>query len=334
MLRNNFLNNTASLGSDVSAIQGAGGNISYKDGDRLIVKASGTYLSDALKRNIFVELSRMEVLKLVDERCDNFATLLPAGELRPSIETPLHALMPQEIVIHAHCVHTIAHTVMGRSIAEFQELLPKFRVALIPYKRPGLPLSLAVKKALLEQEYDVLILQNHGIVIGADNVERAFAMLEAVRHSLTLQSRALVAYQPEQLHICNDAGWLEDSPAAWHSLACDAVSLHCVSAGPLYPDHVVFLGDSIPIAQKNERLTSACQRFRLEAGFDPNYMIFPTIGILVAPNCTVTQRTMLEALSLVASRVIPDATVHTLTPEQTAELASWEAEKYRQSLNN
>ena len=48
---NNFCSN---LGKDSLLIQGAGGNISWKDGNKLWIKASGTWLADANIMDIFV----------------------------------------------------------------------------------------------------------------------------------------------------------------------------------------------------------------------------------------------------------------------------------------
>ena len=45
------------IGDDLDLIQGAGGNTSEKIGDELWVKASGCWLSDALKKNIFISVN-------------------------------------------------------------------------------------------------------------------------------------------------------------------------------------------------------------------------------------------------------------------------------------
>jgi rhamnose utilization protein RhaD (predicted bifunctional aldolase and dehydrogenase) len=60
---NNCLNRLCvSLAADSLLIQGSGGNISIKDGNTLYIKASGFSMSDALAKNIFISVSRSEVL--------------------------------------------------------------------------------------------------------------------------------------------------------------------------------------------------------------------------------------------------------------------------------
>ena len=49
------------LGNNLDWIQGAGGNTSVKDNGILWVKASGYWLSDAQKNNIFTPLNRKAV---------------------------------------------------------------------------------------------------------------------------------------------------------------------------------------------------------------------------------------------------------------------------------
>jgi rhamnose utilization protein RhaD (predicted bifunctional aldolase and dehydrogenase) len=46
----------------------------------------------------------------------------PSG-LRPSIETTVHALMPQRVVLHVHCVDTISLAVRAEGPRAFADLL-------------------------------------------------------------------------------------------------------------------------------------------------------------------------------------------------------------------
>ena len=76
--------------------------------------------------------------------------------LRPSIETTVHALMPQRVVVHVHCVNTIAWAI--RSDAEARQ-----RVADLGEVLAGL--------RVLEPRADVLDLaDDHGPVVAPDAV--------------------------------------------------------------------------------------------------------------------------------------------------------------------
>src|SRR3990172_12549832 len=104
-------------GSDPSHIIAGGGNTSIKKGDRLWIKASGQALA-AIDPSGFLELRLPEVLGILDrkdwssdrdEREEQIVqTLLnarvnpPHPDMRPSVESTLHALMPQTFVLHTH----------------------------------------------------------------------------------------------------------------------------------------------------------------------------------------------------------------------------------------
>ena len=95
----------ARIGSDPMMVQGAGGNVSWKDGDVLWVKASGTWLKDALKQDIFVPVD-LRSLNVGFEN-NNFSVqpqVVGQTSLRPSIETLLHGLMPHPMVVHLHAL--------------------------------------------------------------------------------------------------------------------------------------------------------------------------------------------------------------------------------------
>src|SRR5579859_2335776 len=103
---------SARIGADPLLVQGPGGNTSVKLGDVMWIKASGMRLADAETREVFAAVD-LPSLKAAVERDDPRAdqpshfALRPEG-LRPSIETCLHAVFPQRVVIHVHCVKTLA----------------------------------------------------------------------------------------------------------------------------------------------------------------------------------------------------------------------------------
>ena len=51
-----FLKFCEKLGKDSTFVQGAGGNISIKDGEYLYIKGSGKWISNAVNENIFAIL--------------------------------------------------------------------------------------------------------------------------------------------------------------------------------------------------------------------------------------------------------------------------------------
>ncbi len=169
---------SARVGANPLLVQGPGGNTSVKDGGVMWIKASGTWLAEAETRDIFVPLDHQRLVAALERDDPDCATCmayvrtdLNALGLRPSIETSVHALMPQPVVFHVHCVETIAWAIRDGAERLLAEPLAAFNWAFVPYARPGLPLAAAIR-ARLRPGTDVLVLGNHGLAVAADTVGR------------------------------------------------------------------------------------------------------------------------------------------------------------------
>ncbi len=164
---------SARAGADPLLVQAAGGNTSLKDDGVMWIKASGTWLKDAASRDIFVPVDQAALVDALAQRDPAADACLPfvradlnSTGLRPSIETSVHALMPHRIVVHVHCVNTIAWAIRGDAEERLAERLREFAWAFVPYARPGLPLAEAIA-ARQRPGIDVLVLGNHGLVVGS-----------------------------------------------------------------------------------------------------------------------------------------------------------------------
>ena len=99
---------SARLGKDSAHIQGPGGNTSVKRNGTMLVKTSGSWLSDALKQNIFVSVNLTQTLNQLHSS-DNPVVVTGTEndqyiDGRPSIETWVHACINKKFVIHTHSV--------------------------------------------------------------------------------------------------------------------------------------------------------------------------------------------------------------------------------------
>ena len=174
---------SAKIGGDPLLVQGAGGNVSWKTVDTLWIKASGTWLADALISDIFVPVDLQDLHQSI--RSGNFAatpTLKSPSSLKPSIETMLHAIMPHSVVVHVHAIEALAHLVRKDCAQTLKSLLGEsVRWALVPYHKPGPELATAVQLALSSQpRTDVLFLQNHGVVVGGETVAEVENLLQEI----------------------------------------------------------------------------------------------------------------------------------------------------------
>lgn len=311
--------------------QGAGGNTSLKEENTLWVKASGRWLKHAQESDIFVPMDLGGVRRLIDAGSDEGIaglSLAPDSPLRPSIETTLHALMPQRVVLHCHSIRTLAFAARMDARARLDERLDGLNWAFVPYRRPGMPLTLVIRDLLQDAVPDVLVLGNHGLVVAGEEFEDAEALLEEVESRLDAPTRESGAPRLDLLsEIAHGTPYRMPSFEVVHGLATNHDAIRVASKGSLYPDHVVFLGRGAARIGTRAELDAL-----VENGVLPGLVLVEGFGALVRSNLSVNAEEMVRALALVVEKVDADAALKYLTLEEEGELLCWDAEKYRQSL--
>ena len=335
-----LLDLSARVGADPELVQGAGGNTSIKEGGTLWIKASGLWLAHARARDVMVPVALDPLLDALGredpaaEKAQDFViTALNPSGLRPSIETTVHALMPQKVVVHVHCVETIAAAVQANAAALAAEKLRGIPYAFVPYARPGLPLARAIAERI-EADTSILVLGNHGLAVAADTVEDAGRLLGEVSNRFSVPVRPAPAADLAALSrlAVNSAYRLPDDERL-HDAATDLESCRIAAGGSLYPDHVIFLGKGSVIAAPGDNALSLEEGFRATGQSLPPVLLFPGKGALVLKDISAGALAMARCLSDVTARIPAGARLRYLTDAENAELLGWDAEKYRQQLN-
>jgi rhamnose utilization protein RhaD (predicted bifunctional aldolase and dehydrogenase) len=143
-------------GKDPALVQGGGGNTSVKtdDGKYMFIKASGSALKDMNAEHGWRRLRLDKVIEIVKDKqlaklpaqtreqeivnrlllaCDDKI----ASDVRPSIETPLHAILGK-CVIHLHPVAVLSYACAKNGQREIEKLFKgeKYPPLWIPYVMP------------------------------------------------------------------------------------------------------------------------------------------------------------------------------------------------------
>jgi rhamnose utilization protein RhaD (predicted bifunctional aldolase and dehydrogenase) len=329
---------SAKLGANSLRTQGAGGNTSIKQDGLMWIKASGTWLSDALAQDIMTPVRLDSLREAIAEghpraaaATDFVDAQLNASGLRPSIETSVHAIMPSPVVVHIHCVNTIALAVRhdGESLVR-DRLRPQGDVALafIPYRKPGLPLAWAITERLTRGT-NVLVLANHGLVVAGETVEEVADRIERVCDALSAPARTARQADTEKLaSIVEGSDYRLPHDPTVHAIALDPKSMASARLGSLYPDHVVFLGPGLTEAS----VDGGRLRLALEGRHPPLMMALSGIGVVLHRSTSKNAEAMARCLADVAARIPEGAPIRVLTSAEEQELTNWEAETYRQSV--
>jgi rhamnose utilization protein RhaD (predicted bifunctional aldolase and dehydrogenase) len=322
---------SARVGANLDLVQAGGGNTSIKRDGTLWVKASGKWLIHAAEDDMFLPVPMSDIARQLaaeDEKFPEYLTRTGVA-LRPSVETAVHAVMPQQAVIHVHSVRTIAWAARAKGEAGVTPLLAGLNWSWIPYTHPGIPLAIRIQHESAKRP-NVLILENHGLVVAAENCGAAEQLLREVEQRLEGPVRHAPPPDLERLHdFAQGSDWEIPADKEVHALATESKSWEIAIGGTLFPDQCVYLGPGAALAQAGDTLETAVERYRPAYEFDPVFLIVAGSGVLVKRGMKRAAQELLVCLKRVIERIPQDAQPVYLPPSQVARLMNWDAEKYR-----
>ena len=272
------------LGGDRRLVLHGGGNTSVKTcmrdvyGDEvrvLCVKGSGWDLATiepeghpAVRLEPLLRLRRLD--KLTDEEMVSVqrANLLDSAAPNPSVETLLHAFLPQKFVDHTHSVAAVAIA----DQPEVEEICRRIygeRLACVPYVLPGFGLAKAAASAFeANPEVEGLMLIKHGIfTFGAtarEAYERMIELVTLAESYIAVTARPRPKPREQSRHPATDEAellaalrgmlgsaaqgkwprhWIMDcrkGPDIEAFLGDDKLAA-CALRGPATPDHIIRL---------------------------------------------------------------------------------------------
>lgn len=204
------------LGSDPRLVQHGGGNTSLKTRERLItgeevdvirVKGSGWNL-DAIEPEGMpsLRLAALQELKHVAHMSDEAmvnaqrSALLDSTAPTPSVETLLHAWVPQPVIDHTHANAVLAVVDQPDGEHRARDLFADV-LAICPYVMPGFALAQQVR-AIVEAQRPAqgVVLLKHGIFTWGESAREAYERMVAM---VTRAERAIerATHAPPQVSI-------------------------------------------------------------------------------------------------------------------------------------
>jgi len=335
-LDKSFVQLSSKFGNDHMLVQGAGGNTSHKNDDGMWIKASGKWLANAEKEDIFVLVDPEKIRHNIEEGgIDPLkGSIVDKKTLRPSIETTLHALMQHKVVFHCHPVELLRLLIQEDGKVRLTNLLQDFHCEWVPYVRPGIELTKVVQKILKSQQVDVLLLGNHGLVVGGKDSPSVFEIIRKVIDCCSMTPRVLnFRFDKDIEKLAKFLDMRLPKYEAIHSLALDDISYkYCNDeSGVLYPDQAVFLGPTMSCYDgiiSEERVS----RY-LEENKPTSFIILKGKGVLILKDSKVDVDEMLRCHAEVLMRIGANKKLSYLTKGEISKLLDWEPEKYRRRLS-
>jgi ribulose-5-phosphate 4-epimerase/fuculose-1-phosphate aldolase len=297
---------TERVGNDPLLTQASTGNSSIKLDGVLWIKASGRWMADALRDDILIPLDLAEVSHCLRQGID------PTERYpRASLESAMHAALPHRIVLHVHCVNTIAWAVRSDAPNQLRRLLAGLPWQWIPYVASGLPLARAIERAVSSRpDTAVFVLGNHGLVIAAEDVDTIEALLGDVQERLAIVPRGGCPADHARLtEICEGSSWQLPEDESLHRLGTDQISHGILAGGLLYPCQAIFFG--------------------FPYSYGP-VMTIKRCGVVVSRSIAPAELAMLFGLAEVVQRISGSAPLRYLTEAEVAALSDQAVHRYRE----
>jgi len=228
------------IGNRLDYVQGGGGNISVKISDNLMaIKASGFELKNLTENYGFAFVNHQRIAKEINKEINNeinfleqdsqhnsqensrkiivsteialkneqeFSLLIkessqeipPFQALRPSMETGFHSIIQDQFVIHSHSVYALILCCSKQGQKILKEIFPQS--IWINYCNPGLELTRKISKTLAKEKSPIIFLQNHGLIISANQENEALELHQRVNDEI-ISHLNLTIFNPQKINL-------------------------------------------------------------------------------------------------------------------------------------
>jgi rhamnose utilization protein RhaD (predicted bifunctional aldolase and dehydrogenase) len=309
---------SAQIGRNPLLTQGSSGNTSIKIGAELWVKASGKWLADADRENVFLPLDLEQVREHVRQELEIDCPASTGHDLRPSVETAMHAVLQHRVVMHVHSVNTIAAAIRADAQTFLERKLAGMEWAWVPYAPSGLPLAQQIERIHSHRpEVNVFVLGNHGLVVAGESCGDAEEALWQVEERLHVTPRAVPDSDEAYLHeVVDQSEWVLPRTEQVHALATDVMVRTVLANGVLYPCQAIFLHGSHPWRSSSEFMSDPRKLARKQLKWP--FLIVNGRGVLVRRGMSDAEYETLAGLAEVMLRSSGPGTVRYLTGAESA----------------
>jgi len=358
-------------GRDSRFVIAGGGNTSYKNDEKIWVKASGSSLAtitedgfavlDRAKLNLMSGKKYSSNTAEREEEVKNDLALatLSKGK-RPSVETSMHNAMDFAFVVHLHPTTVNGLMCAQNAESDLKKLFGE-KTLYIDYTDPGYVLFKKVEDAIIAfrdedgAEPAVIWLQNHGIFVGANSIEEIKVLYAKIFSTLEKAIKLPVPTGERETCPCteqiipgirmmlSDEG-LKTLKVRKNELIkyfYDSIENQARIAKPFTPDAIVycksnyiFLNEEEPEAVLAEA-AKAIPSYTSKFGYQPKVLLIKGIGLVAAGDnaaqCDILLDVFEDAMKI-AYLAESFGGAHQMTQKQIDFIDNWEVENYRRSV--
>ena len=359
-------------GRDTRFVIAGGGNTSYKNNEKIWVKASGSSLATitedgfaVLDRSLLNPMSDKQYSSDEAEREDQVKNDLAAATLtkgrRPSVETSMHNVIDYAFVVHLH--PTIVNGLMCAQNAE-KNLVRLFgeKALYVEYTDPGYVLFKKVDEKIKEyrskfkEEPKVIWLQNHGIFVAADNIDEINTTYNSILETLERAVKIPVPAGDRATCNCTEeilpAVRMMVSGESLKTLKVrknelikyfyDSIDNQREISKPFTPDAIVYCKSNYLFfnGETPEMVITEAQKaipeFTQKFGYLPKVLLIKGVGMVAVGDntkqCDIILDVFEDAMKI-AFLSRSFGGAHPMTQAQIDFIDNWEVENYRRSVS-
>lgn len=180
---NDFMCVSKWVSLDPALVQGKGGNISVKSSSGMIIKSSGARMADINFHHGFCVCEfPYRHIPVFEDESDYMSFIQDAkktGQNRPSMETGFHAALQSRVVIHTHPIHLNAILCSEQAERIIKSIFSDLSYDFVDYTTPGMLLTNRIVDCCSKS---IIFLENHGLIVCADNAQEAFENTERINN--------------------------------------------------------------------------------------------------------------------------------------------------------
>ncbi len=353
-------------GNNPAFIIAGGGNTSYKNEEKMWIKASGSSLA-TINEDGFVCLSRKELKKISEKtysknssereaevKADLYKAILYPENKRPSVETSLHEVIRFPFVVHTH--PTLVNALMCSNQAQ-QKTFELFgnNVLFIEYTDPGYVLFKKIEAEIIRfrekrgTEPSVIFLQNHGIFVGANTSGEIKTIYSDIEEKLrecisgplpsteelsTEKGSGYFSAMLEKSFGVNSSGVLFTTNELIQSFVKNSDTF-AKTGKPFTPDDIVYCKSNYAFSSGSSDLEEVVTGFKNRHGYLPKMIAVQGNGLLVVEENRKSAQTVLEVFQNMMKVSFYSENFggpHFMTQEQIDFIDNWEVENYRRQV--
>lgn len=353
-------------GEDPDYVIAGGGNTSFKNRERIWIKASGIPLS-GITEDGFVCLSREKLVRVESRsyskdpatreeevRMDIQDAVIAPANLRPSVETSLHNLIGYAYVVHTH--PTLVNGLLCANHAE-REVKDRFgdSALYVEYTDPGYVLFKEMQERIRAyrnkngKDPAIVFLQNHGVFVSAGSTGEVRSIYGELERCIDPEDqRRFPVDETEEYR--SDVTMAITSHMGTKGLITRSVRSNLIDhftrdeeqmkriSKPFTPDIIVYCKSSYLFMGKDTDplfIPAAIEKFEQSRGYFPRIILVEGSGMTVVEK----NRKSLQIVQDVFCDLMKISFItsgfggpHFMTREQIRFIDSWEVEQYRRRV--